>query len=320
MKTLPFIYLITSLLLWSCHRDSDPMITADLKSPNTFLESRKVYLKNWHTRQFVDSAVVMDGKFAFYRQAHGGGFPFRASIYYETRNPDWPHRPIGFRNPIHKNYGESTLYAEPGTMELVLDTIVQRGTSEEVIFRMHELGEQTRVAFEHPMFKTGAGVEDLRYNKNLIARHPTSIELLETLFLNRTKLDTAQLRQLAGLFAPELHSHETYQQTTAYLNVNGETGEGFPNKQLAITSISLDKQESAWRKALKIENMPWQQLLVADAAASGTLDRAYDLSAIPVWILLDVKGKLLRRHAGYQEGEGSVEEEVKLLLLDGHAK
>lgn len=61
--------------------------------------------------------------------------------------------------------------------------------------------------------------------------------------------------------------------------------------------------------------MPWKQLLVADASSMAMLDKEYDMSAIPVWVLLDANGKLIRRHMGNEEGEGGVNDQVVELLL-----
>ncbi|GGM73090.1 hypothetical protein GCM10010967_00690 [Dyadobacter beijingensis] len=60
---------------------------------------------------------------------------------------------------------------------------------------------------------------------------------------------------------------------------------------------------------------------MADQSSMSVLDRAYDLSAIPVWVLLDIDGKLVRRHTGYDEGKDAVDEQiVELLFLNrkGH--
>ncbi|MCF0072441.1 AhpC/TSA family protein [Dyadobacter sp. CY261] len=356
--------LMPLFLLWGCTHDRARTITGDLKSADTFLEGRKVYLKNWETRLFVDSSRVTNGKFSFDKAADTSGFPFRASIYYETGDSSWPHRIIGFRNPIHKNYGESAFYAEPGKMELVLDTIIKRNRGEEVIFIIEELGKQTLVSFQHPRLKVGQTPEDLKYNKSVITRYPSSIELLETLYANRSHIDTAQLRSLISLFSPALSTHTAYIKTIGYLNAEDQANAGFPkiklktptgsfitgikqnkapyhlvvfwaswcapcrkeipqlkrllrgNEQmLAITSISIDEKEDQWQKALVSEKMPWDQLLVADASSIARLDKEYDISAIPVWILLDSKGKLIMRHMGYEEGKDGVDGQVELLLL-----
>lgn len=86
-------------------------------------------------------------------------------------------------------------------------------------------------------------------------------------------------------------------------------------RQVAITSISIDENEGQWKKALIIEKMPWKQLLVADAPSMALLDKAYDLSAVPVWILLDANGRLIRRRMGYEEGEGGADEQIVELLF-----
>jgi hypothetical protein len=54
--------------------------------------------------------------------------------------------------------------------------------------------------------------------------------------------------------------------------------------------------------------------LVSDPASLIILDKKYDLAAIPVWVLLDRKGKLIKRRMGYEEGANGIEAEVSSLM------
>lgn len=80
--------------------------------------------------------------------------------------------------------------------------------------------------------------------------------------------------------------------------------------KLSITSISVDKNESYWLRALKQEKMSWKQLLVDGDSSSVKLDKKYDLSAIPVWLLFDTKNKLLDHQVGVSLDKNSIDKRV----------
>jgi thiol-disulfide isomerase/thioredoxin len=225
------------LIFLACTDDNKPMIKGDLKSSNTFLEGRMVYLKDWKLRKFVDSCRIKNGQFSFTNKLDVSGFPFRAGLYYETLDPKWPHQVFGYRNPIHKNFTESTLYAEPGSMELRLDTIINRTNSKEVLFKIQNISRQTKVAFSHYQFKTGSSIadKDFEYNKSVIRQHPYSIEMLETLNLNKSAFDATQLRTLMSGFSDTLRTHPGFAKMEAYLATDNLTGTDFPtNLRLRI--------------------------------------------------------------------------------------
>lgn len=89
--------------------------------------------------------------------------------------------------------------------------------------------------------------------------------------------------------------------------------EGYGDK-LNIVSVSVDKDEAAWRKALAKEAMPWGQFLLPGGESFAMLDKKYSLSSIPVWVLVDKKGKLIEKHVGYATGEQAVDQRVAQLL------
>ncbi|MEO8948264.1 MAG: TlpA disulfide reductase family protein [Mucilaginibacter sp.] len=71
----------------------------------------------------------------------------------------------------------------------------------------------------------------------------------------------------------------------------------YHNKGLSITSISLDDNEKNWQNALTVEKMPWRQLLTNDSAKN-IFDLEYNISGIPIIVLIDRKGKLIQRFMG----------------------
>jgi thiol-disulfide isomerase/thioredoxin len=84
--------------------------------------------------------------------------------------------------------------------------------------------------------------------------------------------------------------------------------------KLRIVSISTDKQEDKWKKALEKEQMPWPQLVADKPGSFAQLDKKYDLKAIPVWLLFSPDHKLMKRSMGQEEGENSVDYQVSKLL------
>jgi thiol-disulfide isomerase/thioredoxin len=73
-------------------------------------------------------------------------------------------------------------------------------------------------------------------------------------------------------------------------------------KGLAITSISIDNNEKSWQNALSVEKMPWNQFITNDAAKNA-LDLQYNLSAIPVIVLLNKEKKVIKRFMGISPKE-----------------
>ena len=65
----------------------------------------------------------------------------------------------------------------------------------------------------------------------------------------------------------------------------------YSNKGVAFFSVSIDKDDAAWRKAMKEENMPWAQ---AQAPKAGKdVMKQYQFSGIPYILVLDKEGKIV---------------------------
>lgn len=62
--------------------------------------------------------------------------------------------------------------------------------------------------------------------------------------------------------------------------------------RLNIISVSVDKDEAAWRRAMVEEQMPWTQLLVSKESAS-VLREAYKLTSIPCLLIIDPEGRII---------------------------
>ena len=68
----------------------------------------------------------------------------------------------------------------------------------------------------------------------------------------------------------------------------------YHDKGVEFFSVSIDKDGTAWRKALKEENMPWKQ---AQASKAGKdVMKLYQFSGIPYILVLDKDGKIVAKN------------------------
>ncbi len=74
----------------------------------------------------------------------------------------------------------------------------------------------------------------------------------------------------------------------------------YPPQILSMKSISLDENSKNWEKALKDENMPWQQLLVPYNNLV-KIKAQFTVNAVPVIIFVDKNKKEIKRFNGYSE-------------------
>ena len=66
----------------------------------------------------------------------------------------------------------------------------------------------------------------------------------------------------------------------------------YSNKGVAFFSVSIDKDNAAWRKAMKEENMPWAQVQAPKAGKD--VMKQYQFSGIPY--ILDKEGKIVAKN------------------------
>jgi thiol-disulfide isomerase/thioredoxin len=79
----------------------------------------------------------------------------------------------------------------------------------------------------------------------------------------------------------------------------------YKEKGFEVLSISIDKDEKAWRKAMVEEGMPWAQTLSPDM--NKTMDQ-FLFSGIPTLYLIDREGKIVKSYTGYAP---EVDEKIK---------
>lgn len=80
--------------------------------------------------------------------------------------------------------------------------------------------------------------------------------------------------------------------------------------KLNITSISVDKRNDWWKKAMIKEEMPWKQLLVPRDSSYTKLDEKYNLQTIPLWLLFDSDNQLIDKDLGIREGKDAIDLKV----------
>ncbi|SDG37183.1 Thiol-disulfide isomerase or thioredoxin [Dyadobacter soli] len=359
--------LVMICILSACGDSRGIVIRGDLRGVDTFLEGKKLYFGNAETKDFLDTAVVREGKFEFKIRSGDDLAPFRAAILYETGNPAFPYQLVGYKNPYFKKTIESNFYAEDGVMDLQLDTIqIFTPKNKAISFKIGNANPQTSVLFHHYNFKSGSkNVSDNQaYNRSIVQKHPYSIDLLRTLNFSKSSLDNGEATHLLSLFSPELHSNPGYIALKAYLEYENKTGNDFPTEvalktaddksvkevlvdsskhnlivfwaswcgpcrmeipqikklyesrgsDLNVVSISVDKDQNAWKKAMEKEKMPWKQFLLPAGETFAMLDKKYNLEIIPLWVLLDGDGKVVDQHVGYDTGDNAVDLKVAALL------
>lgn len=83
----------------------------------------------------------------------------------------------------------------------------------------------------------------------------------------------------------------------------------FHGQDFDVISVSLDKKDEAWRKAIGEDDSPWTQV-IDPQGTDGSIYAWYSLNGIPAIFLLDGNGKIL---ASNMRGEGIINNVKKYL-------
>ncbi|HSN61812.1 MAG TPA: TlpA disulfide reductase family protein, partial [Ferruginibacter sp.] len=87
----------------------------------------------------------------------------------------------------------------------------------------------------------------------------------------------------------------------------------YNDKRLKITNISIDTDTVAWRKTLRLENMPWEQLVTYNLNID-TIKEKFSFSSIPVIILTNYHGTEIYRFSNLTK----VEEKKCIEIIDSY--
>lgn len=92
-----------------------------------------------------------------------------------------------------------------------------------------------------------------------------------------------------------------------------EVYKSYKSDQFEIYSISIDKNKTAWLKAVEEQQFPWVQTLDTKNIAH----KGFAVTGVPTTYLIDPTGKILLKEVGFDPGGGS-EIEKKLVELFGN--
>jgi hypothetical protein len=83
-----------------------------------------------------------------------------------------------------------------------------------------------------------------------------------------------------------------------------------------MIGVSSDKDDVKWREFIRKNNMDWPQAL-----DDGTMQRLFNVSAFPTYIVLDSEGIVRYRNAGASgENERRLEDEIRKSLSAGASR
>lgn len=68
----------------------------------------------------------------------------------------------------------------------------------------------------------------------------------------------------------------------------------YSGKGVVFFSVSIDKDDAAWRKAMKEENMPWAQVCAPKAGKD--VMKQYQFSGIPYILVIDQEGRIVAKN------------------------
>jgi thiol-disulfide isomerase/thioredoxin len=85
--------------------------------------------------------------------------------------------------------------------------------------------------------------------------------------------------------------------------------EKYNRNEVDFLSVSIDKGDSEWKKALSQENMPWTQVLAPKSGSE--VSRLYQFSGIPFLVIIDKEGKISSK---YVRGEEEISKAIDKAL------
>jgi len=282
-----FVPFAARLCMWADYKGSKYLQPIGYLNP---------YYKNYVESIFyVDRGITSinvdfkDSRFQFY-ELHGSqqNEPFYRHVEFslpsgETNEKDRELALIGDRNKIEKY---------PGSYYLIHQLYVNRAKFEanELAILMGEFDEDLKKSLPFSNLKRwercGGNTDKNLSNPNLI----DDKNVHQATFNPTSKLNL--LIFWASWCAP----------CRKEIPVLKELYLKYGNKGLSMTSISIDNNESHWQNALGVEKMPWRQLIASDSSKQ-VFDLEYDISTIPVAVLIDQNRKIIHRFSGLLPAE-----------------
>ncbi|QRR00681.1 TlpA disulfide reductase family protein [Dyadobacter sandarakinus] len=237
LLTLLVILLVVVIFMFRQVPGNEIVIQGDMQRKNSYLEGKKVYFGRQETKEFLDSAIVRDGKFRLTVKTGADFVPFEATLLYATGNPAYPYWMLGFKNPYRSKTFMSNFYADKGTMDLVVDTSSSYRKKEVIAFRILNINKQTEAAFRMLAFQPagGAGKDAATSNAKIIGMFPSSMYLLKQLDWQKKSLGDAEVSTLLSEFDKSVHQTPLYRRLVKHVSFQNKTGNAFPSEITCFT-------------------------------------------------------------------------------------
>ncbi|MDQ6480022.1 TlpA disulfide reductase family protein [Dyadobacter sp. LHD-138] len=241
--SLTTVMLLFVSLFYSCSmigKEENAVVTIDLKSDSTYLEGRMLYLGNTATRDFVDSAVVKNGKIQFNVKVGKDFLPFNASILHKTLDPRMPYQIIGFRNPYIAKTSESAFYVDRGISRFETYKLWEKNNSTKITsLNFININKQTEASYKHLLLRISPvqSQKNRDFNSKLVQKYAYSFDMLSLINFNKGKLKENELKHLLSLFDERVKNSAGFKKLTIYTKYENKTGTSFP------TDIALKKPD-----------------------------------------------------------------------------
>ena len=206
------------LTMFACKTTDYVVINVDLKNPTSYMEGKKVFLQEEATKNFLDSAIVKDGKFQLRVKPGAEFIPFEASLRYATGDPNYPIRPLGYKNPYREKTFMTQFYADRGEMNFVIDTSSNFRRKEVFDLKFININKQTEAAYHYLDFKpaVGGSQKSVDHNATTINKFPASMHLLRQINSFKSELKDEDLIKILSLFDKSVHDTPLYKQLVAH--------------------------------------------------------------------------------------------------------
>jgi thiol-disulfide isomerase/thioredoxin len=226
IKATSFVTFV--FILAACHPKPKPnyiSIKGDVHTMAKELNGRKLYLADINNRTIIDSTVIVNGQFSFFRDSVDDSFqPYFAWIKYrDTANNIRFLRPLGVINP-YNNVDDCRFYVDRGETVLRLDSLknLSKDYYGHTILTMHIIKGSIQ---NEPLYKNlllrytrEGNSRRLKYNDSIIRAYPYSIYLLDQLYANKEFFNVKDLQYLLRGFSEDLQASKTCKQFESYFD------------------------------------------------------------------------------------------------------